>query len=172
MKKILIAVIFVSAVITLGACGGNKSSSHKHKWIEKTKEEPIIEVIHHDAITHEEPVFTEKITYGTKFYAICQTCGERVSTRAVDHEGNWSLYEEGKFLVGHELKNPGHKVVEEKEENVIITSNQELTGYTTIVDQEAYDEEVQNGTKTVKYYVCETCGKERHEETSEIGTEK
>lgn len=141
---------------------------NNHTWVEKTKEVPNIITVHHDRVTHEEPIYTQDPIYGVRVYWVCQTCGERslMGEGKSMTSSDYVTYDED-FTFTHVRKNPGHHVWYETEENVVIRYNQVFTGsYNTVIDREAYDEEIESGTKTVKYYICSSCGKEKQDENA------
>lgn len=110
---------------------------HKHTWVWKTH----TEIIHHDAVTHEEPVYDEGWTeyiYETKYH--CGECGTFYDTRQLlrDHQnesghGSWGTQ---KVLVD------------------TIEHEPEILYYDTIIDIPAWDEYIE----VKDYQYCSECG--------------
>lgn len=121
--------------------------THEHKW------EPITKTVHHEAITHEEPVYEEKWVVDkpaweetkvvSNSYYKCNHCGW--TTTDVDEMGyhvavegySYSFIPEQVQTIYHDAEGHTKKV---------------QTGTKTVVDKPAYDEVVTTG------YKCSICG--------------
>ena len=113
---------------------------HKHTWVWKTH----TETIHHDAVTHEEPVYGQGWTeyiYETKYH--CGECGTFYDTRQLlrNHQnesghGSWGTQ---KVLVD------------------TIEHEPEIIDYDTIIDIPAWDETVE----VKDYQYCSECGEKK-----------
>ena len=131
---------------TSGSTGGNtsnKEESHTHNWV------PIISVLHHDEQGHNEKVlvseaWTEEVPiYEEQYRAICNTCGEDITSNYAEHIKQHMLNGEGgsyrnevvQIQVGTNKIN--HDAVYEDK---------------WIVDKAAWDETVTTG------YKCSGCG--------------
>jgi len=131
---------------TSGSTGGNtsnKEESHTHNWV------PIISVLHHDEQGHNEKVlvseaWTEEVPiYEEQYRAICNTCGEDITSNYAEHIKQHMLNGEGgsyrnevvQIQVGTNKIN--HDAVYEDK---------------WIVDKAAWDETVTTG------YKCSSCG--------------
>ena len=131
---------------TSGSTGGNtsnKEESHTHNWV------PITSVIHHDEQGHNEKVlvseaWTEEVPiYEEQYRAICNTCGEDITSNYAEHIKQHMLNGEGgsyrnevvQIQVGTNKIN--HDAVYEDK---------------WIVDKAAWDETVTTG------YKCSSCG--------------
>ena len=86
---------------------------------------PVYKTVHHDAVTEQQPV------YETVGAVICNVCGEDITNNKTNH------------LKAHALKHEGSSY--HVEDKTIIT------GYNTVVIQQAYNEDV------LDHYVC-NCG--------------
>lgn len=108
----------------------NTTPTKKKVWVvdHAAYDEAVYETVHHDAVTHEEPV------YGTIPKIICNTCGAAFDNadQLVAHQSEVKGYDED----GFPIVDSGYHIVYE----------QVQTGTTTVVDQAAYDEQVQTGT--------------------------
>ena len=131
---------------TSGSTGGNtsnKEESHTHNWV------PITSVLHHDEQGHNEKVlvseaWTEEVPiYEEQYRAICNTCGEDITSNYAEHIKQHMLNGEGgsyrnevvQIQVGTNKIN--HDAVYEDK---------------WIVDKAAWDETVTTG------YKCSSCG--------------
>ena len=131
---------------TSGSTGGNTSNreeSHTHNWV------PITSVLHHDEQGHNEKVlvseaWTEEVPiYEEQYRAICNTCGEDITSNYAEHIKQHMLNGEGgsyrnevvQIQVGTNKIN--HDAVYEDK---------------WIVDKAAWDETVTTG------YKCSSCG--------------
>ena len=131
---------------TSGSTGGNtsnKEESHTHNWV------PITSVLHHDEQGHNEKVlvseaWTEEVPiYEEQYRAICNTCGEDITSNYAEHIKQHMLNGEGgsyrnevvQIQVGTNKIN--HDAVYEDK---------------WIVDKAAWDETVTTG------YRCISCG--------------
>lgn len=131
---------------TSGSTGGNtsnKEESHTHNWV------PITSVLHHDEQGHNEKVlvseaWTEEVPiYEEQYRAICNTCGEDITSNYAEHIKQHMLNGEGgsyrnevvQIQVGTNKIN--HDAVYEDK---------------WIVDKAAWDETVTTG------YKCSGCG--------------
>lgn len=131
---------------TSGSTGGNtsnKEESHTHNWV------PITSVLHHDEQGHNEKVlvseaWTEEVPiYEEQYRAICNTCGEDITSNYAEHIKKHMLNGEGgsyrnevvQIQVGTNKIN--HDAVYEDK---------------WIVDKAAWDETVTTG------YKCSSCG--------------
>ena len=131
---------------TSGSTGGNTRNteeSHTHNWV------PITSVLHHDEQGHNEKVlvseaWTEEVPiYEEQYRAICNTCGEDITSNYAEHIKQHMLNGEGgsyrnevvQIQVGTNKIN--HDAVYEDK---------------WIVDKAAWDETVTTG------YKCSSCG--------------
>lgn len=131
---------------TSGSTGGNtsnKEESHTHNWV------PITSVLHHDEQGHNEKVlvseaWTEEVPiYEEQYRAICNTCGEDITSNYAEHIKQHMLNGEGgsyrnevvQIQVGTNKIN--HDAVYEDK---------------WVVDKAAWDETVTTG------YKCSSCG--------------
>lgn len=129
-----------------GSTGGNttnKEEAHTHSWV------PITSVVHHDEQGHYEKIlvseaWTEEVPiYEDQYRAICNTCGEDITSNYADHIKQHMLNGEGgsyrnevvKVQVGTNKIN--HDAVYEDK---------------WVVDKAAWDETVTTG------YKCSSCG--------------
>ena len=130
-------------------------TTHVHDWVAITTvvhhdaithEETIYKTVHHDAITHEEPI------YEYVYDVICTECGR----------GLYTYYNEDWDAFVYHLR---HECFASSSSAYVSV----LVGYDTIVDEEAWDEQVPDGTRTVidkaawdetvvTGYRCSICG--------------
>ena len=112
-----------------------------HTWIWKTH----TEIIHHDAVTHEEPVYGQGWTeyiYAKKYH--CSSCGK--------------LYDSPEEYDEHVKKQSCHG--SSSEQDVIIDTIEhepEIIDYDTIIDEPAWDETVE----VKDYQYCSECGEKK-----------
>lgn len=120
---------------------------HVHTWVAVTK------TVHHDAVTHEEPVYEQQWVQDTAAYDEevivepaayqCNICGYK--TTNIDDMADRCITEGGGYHVAAAVTKTVHHDATGHYENV-------QTGTKTVVDQAAYDETVTTG------YKCSGCG--------------
>ena len=131
---------------TSGSTGGNtsnKEESHTHNWV------PITSVLHHDEQGHNEKVlvseaWTEEVPiYEEQYRAICNTCGEDITSNYAEHikqhmlNGDGGSYRNEVVQIQVGTNKINHDAVYEDK---------------WIVDKAAWDETVTTG------YKCSSCG--------------
>lgn len=132
-----------------GNSGGNGSvDTHKHSYTI-----PITEIVHHDAITHQEDqghyetvtiseAWDETITVGYK--TVCNKCGQ-LYTNSNDHYLTYGC---------KSTSYTGNVPITETIHHDAVTEQQWVENWVTVVDKEAWDETVTVG------YKC-SCGAEQ-----------
>lgn len=126
--------------------------AHEHNWV------PITKTVHHEAVTHEEPVYEEKwvvdkpaweeTVVASKAYLQCNNCGYTstdeedmllhiVGKHMNDERSSYSVIPAQYQTIYHDAEGHYEKV---------------QTGTKTVVDKQAYDETVTTG------YKCSICG--------------
>lgn len=120
------------------SCGDSKTeaipATGNHNWVEGTT------VIHHEALGHIETIITQTGVGETRHEYECANCGARFDTPEAKVEHCKSTGDRNHATCGtiiHDI--PGEPIYEETQ--------------VWIVDQEAWDEEVPNGT-----FTCSVCG--------------
>lgn len=125
-----------------GNSSTNTKPAHVHNWV------PVTKVVHHDAVTHEEPVYetqtiVDQQAYDetTPAYCLCKNCGytSNDDMTMIDH-----CAETGHCYTVVPSQSVHHDAVTHTE--------QVQTGTRTVTDQAAYDETVTTG------YRCSECG--------------
>ncbi|MCI5759335.1 MAG: S-layer homology domain-containing protein [Eubacterium sp.] len=121
--------------------------AHEHNWVAITK------TVHHDAVTHEEPVYEEKWVEDkpaweetkvvSNSYYKCNQCGftttneDEMIIHITDEYHSYAFIPEQDQTIYHDAEGHTEKV---------------QTGTKTVVDKQAYDETVTTG------YKCSICG--------------
>lgn len=132
-----------------GNSGGSGSvDTHKHSYTI-----PITEIVHHDAITHQEDqghyetvtiseAWDETVTVGYK--SVCNKCGQDY-TNSLDHQRTYGC---------KSTSYTGNVPITETIHHDAVTEQQWVENWVTVVDKEAWDETVTVG------YKC-SCGAEQ-----------
>ncbi|MBQ9037489.1 MAG: hypothetical protein IJ115_08555 [Erysipelotrichaceae bacterium] len=104
------------------------STTYEEYVVDQTAQEEIshYETVHHDAVTHEEPIYSTRVKHTFTYFVYYDTYAETETYVAYD-------------LTDAEVEDfySYHEVSDHQTEN-----ERYVSGYNTVVDQNAYDEEV------------------------------
>lgn len=131
------------------------TTSHTHTWVWKTH----TETVHHEAVTHEEPIYDYDWSVPMSYVELPGqegVWGQPVEVTKIHCGvcGNfYDSYED--FYANDDCK--GASFGEQTVVVDVIPAEKIIVGYDTIVDEEAYDEEVE----VKDYEYCSECGQKK-----------